>query len=144
VRAAPGARGAHARQPTVRPIQRLTAGRSGRDFITVDSADSAALGLAAFAFAFGFAGGAVLADLPFAAAGAVFFAFFPAGAVFFAFFPAGVPAAGFTAFVAVFAAAFGAAFAAVFFAGALPVDFFFDIFFAPLAAMPVFSPSRAW
>ena len=114
-------RGAQGRQPTVRPIQRLTAGRIGSAFITLDSADSVFAGFALAAFAaFGFAA------VPLAVAGAVFF---------FGFSSAVVRAAGFAAFFAP-AAAFGATLAAAFFAGALPAAFFPDAFLPPLAAMP--------
>jgi hypothetical protein len=114
-------------QPTVRPIQRLTAGRIGSDFMTLDSVDSFFAGFAAraagavlAAFAAGFA--LPFAAVPFAVAGAVVFFGFSCAVVFAAFG---------------FAAGFAAAFAAAVFAGALPADFVLDaFFFAPLAAMP--------
>ena len=65
-------RGARSVQPTVRPIQRLTAGGIGSDLMTLDSADSVFAGFAAFgAFAVGFA--LPFAAVPFAVAGAPFF-----------------------------------------------------------------------
>lgn len=123
------------RQPTVRPIQRLTAGRIGSDFMTLDSVDSDLAALVA-----GFAAGTFFAlpAVPFAVAGAVFF---------FGFSSAVVRAAlGAADFGAAFASAadFGATFAgaadftAAFFAtGAFAIDFLLVFFFAPLAAIPV-------
>lgn len=129
-------RGARSVQPTVRPIQRLTAGGIGSDLMTLDSADSVFAGFAAFgAFAVGFA--LPFAAVPFAVAGAPFF-FGLSPAVVFA-------AAAFAGFAAAFGFAAGfAAFAGAFAAGALPTDFLLDFFFAPLAAMPFLPFAGVW